>query len=244
MRQFLAFAILLIIFTACNKNNKTADSEKKTGGDNSQTTQQNTQNTPQTTTSNSQNADGESDGITDLTYDDVRLPSGIKYDGKVVASAKWNDSNGENYLIVTEGAEKNQSDDNRMKEMFGYQYVVTEGNAKQLWKINDFIKDCPVDITLEYMPKSISVTDLDKNGIAETTFLYRMSCKGDVSEDDMKLMMHEGESKYAIRGSMKLKMAGETYGGKMSVDASFDKAPKEFLDYAKEQWNKYQTEKL
>jgi len=71
-----------------------------------------------------------------------------------------------------------------------------------------------------------------------------MSCKGDVSEDDMKLMMHEGETKYAIRGSMKLKMGGETYGGKMNVDASFDKAPKEFLDYAKEQWNKFQTEKI
>ena len=95
------------------------------------------------------------------------------------------------------------------------------------------------------MPKSISITDLDKNGIAESIFIYRMSCKGDVSADDMKLLMHEGETKYALRGTMNLFVNGEnTQKGEMKVDDSFDKAPKVFLDYAKIQWTKYQTEKV
>lgn len=243
MKQFLALLFVVVIFSACNKDNKLTDTGSKKDSS-SQNTQRN-QNSPQNTTNATpQNAGDNKDALTGITYDTGKLPPGIKYDGKIVASAKWTDNNGENYIIVTETEEKNQNADNRMKEMFAYQYTVNGDELKQQWKINDFIKDCPVDITLQYMPKSLSVTDLNKNGIAETTFLYRMSCKGDVSEDDMKLMMHEGETKYAIRGSMKLKMAGETYGGKMNVDASFDKAPKEFLDYAKEQWNKFQTEKI
>lgn len=242
MKILLALFVSLALFSGCGKNNKISESEKKTEDKKTENTEQ-TKQPEGTNNTDPQNAGDNGSDFTGLTYD-VKLPSGIKYDGKVVASAKWTDKNGENYIIVTEGEEKSQNNDERMKEMFGYQFTVKGDDVKQLWKINDFIKDCPVDITLEYMPKSLSVTDLDKNGIAETTFLYRMSCKGDVSEDDMKLMMHEGDTKLAIRGSMKLKMAGETYGGKMSVDKSFDDAPKEFLNYAKEQWNKFQTESI
>lgn len=241
MKLLLALVLSLAMFAGCGKGNKNTESEKKTEDKKTETTEQ--KQPDGTNNQNPQNAGDNGSGLTGLTYD-VKLPAGIKYDGKIVASAKWTDKNGDNYIIVTEGEEKNQNSDERMKEMFGYQFVVKGDDSRQLWKINDFIKDCPVDITLEYMPKSLSVTDLDKNGIAETTFLYRMSCKGDVSEDDMKLMMHEGETKLAIRGSMKLKMAGETYGGEMKVDKSFDSAPKEFLTHAKEQWNKFQTEKI
>lgn len=241
MKLLFALFLTLAIFAGCGKN-KTSETEKKTEDKKSGTSEQ-TKQSEGTSNTDPQNAGDNGSDLTGLTYD-VKLPGGIKYDGRIVASAKWTDKNGDNYIIVTEGEEKNQNNDERMKEMFGYQFVVKGDDPKQLWKINDFIKDCPVDITLQYMPKSLSVTDLDKNGIAETTFLYRMSCKGDVSEDDMKLMMHEGDTKYAIRGSMKLKMGGETYGGEMKVDKSFDDAPKEFLGYAKEQWNKFQTEKI
>ena len=114
-----------------------------------------------------------------------------------------------------------------------------------MWKINDFVKDCPVDLTLEYIDRSLVITDLDKNGIGESSFLYKMSCKGDVSSDDMKLIMHEDKNKYAIRGSMDLKMNGqELEKGSMKTDPSFDKAPPEFLEYARKQWNIFKTENV
>lgn len=184
------------------------------------------------------------DGIKNLKYETGTLPAGVKYDGKVVARANWEDKNGRNILIITETEEKKLKEDFRMKELFAYQYVINGNDTKLLWKVNDFIKDCPVDITLSYLAKSLSVTDLDKNGIAENTFIYIMSCKGDVSPDDMKLIMHEGTTKYAIRGIMILEMEGQKYGGEMKADASFDNAPKEFLPYATDQWNKFKTEKL
>jgi hypothetical protein len=60
----------------------------------------------------------------------------------------------------------------------------------------------------------------------------------------MKLIMHEGVTKYAIRGTMLLETPQGSYGDEMKVDASFDGAPKEFLPYAKDEWNKFKTEKL
>jgi len=231
------FFFALVIFIGCSKNKQTDNESKKNESHGNHTSNITT---PQNASDNS----SQTDGIRNLSYEPGRLPDGVKYDGKVVASAKWEDDNGQNYLLISETEIKNQDKDSRMKELFAYQYIVNGENAKQMWKIYDFIKECPVDVTLSYMPKSISVTDLDNNGIAETTFIYRMSCKGDVSEDDMKLIMHEGETKYAIRGTMKLILEGQTYGGTTNIDPSFNTAPKEFLDYAKGMWSKFQTEKF
>ncbi len=175
-----------------------------------------------------------------------KLPDNVKYEGKIVAGCKWEDKNGANVILVTEMPEKTTTksgDEFKSKTLYGYHFIIGNEN-KQLWKIQDFVNDCQLDMNLSYIAKSLSLTDLDNNGIAETTFLYQMSCKGDVSPDDMKLMMHEGDKKYALRGSMKLKMEGETYGGEMTVDASFKSAPKEFLEYAKKQWNRFNKVEL
>lgn len=187
--------------------------------------------------------------ITGLTYDVGKLPAGIKYQGKVVAGARWNDKNGLNILILAETEEKQlNTDENgdtwREKELFGYHYIDEGTGPELLWKINDFVKDCPVDITLEFFPGSLTITDLDKDGIAESTFLYKLSCRGDVSPNELKLIMHEGERKFAIRGTTKVYAQGQgPYGGETNVDASFNEAPDVFLNYAKEQWSKYRVEK-
>lgn len=177
-----------------------------------------------------------------IQYGISKIPEGIKYSGSVTAMAKWDDKLGSNILFITETAE-NSNEDNRSKELFGYHYILENSEYNQLWKINDFIRECPVDLTLEYIPNSLVITDLDKNGIAESSFLYKMSCKGDVSSDDMKLIMHEGKNKYAVRGTMELMMNGRVLEkGSMKTDPSFDKAPEEFLGLAVKQWNKFKTE--
>jgi len=239
MKSIAVIIISIALFASCGKKENQTDTGSKPD-----TTQ-----AGNTTNENSEGSSGTSEtkttgGIKDLTYEIGTLPASVKYDGKMVAGAKWEDNNGLNILIINETPEKTQSGDERMKELFAYQYIIDGENSKQLWKVNDFIKECPLDISLSYMPKSLTITDLDNNGIAENTFMYRMACKGDVSPDDMKLIMHEAGSKYAIRGSMLLELAGEKYGGEMKIDASFDKAPKEFLDHAKAEWTKFKTEKV
>ncbi len=235
MKLLLTLLFIAVIFSSCGKKDdvKTTDTQKKDS-----TTQTKTESTTKSDTTQKTNT---SDGIKNLIYEAGKLPALVKYDGKIVGGARWEDKNGQNVLIICETEEKTTGD-NRSKELFAYQYILKGDDAKQLWKVNDFVKDCPVDLMLSLIPKSISVTDINKDGIAENTFLYRMSCKGDVSPDDMKLIMHEGENKYAIRGSMLMVLDGKKYGGDMKADPSFDKGPAGFFSYARDEWKKFETE--
>ena len=237
MKLLSTLLVIAVIFTSCGKKDdvKTTDSQKKDS-----TTQTKSETTTKTDSAGKNNLSG---GIKNISYEPGKLPAAVKYEGKIVAGARWEDKNGQNVLIVCETDEKT-SGDNRSKELFAYQYILNGDDAKQLWKVNDFIKDCPVDVMLSLIPKSITITDINKDGIAENTFLYRMSCKGDVSPDDMKLIMHEGENKYAIRGSMIQVMDGQKYGGEMKPDPAFDKGPAGFFAYAREEWKKFETEKI
>lgn len=165
-------------------------------------------------------------------------------EGGLVASSSFSDANGKNHILITETSPVNSGEWTSEKRLYGYHFI--EGKDPELlWKINDFIRDCEVDVTLEFIENSLSITDLDADGIFESSFLYKMSCKGDVSPDEMKLIMHEGAAKYAIRGVMDLDVGG--YGmekGSMKVDASFNTAPDAFRDYAIERWNKFKLERI
>ena len=235
--KLLILLISAAILASCGKKDdvKITDTQKK-----DTTSQSKTEITTKTDTTGQS---GQTGSIKNISYEPGKLPASVKYEGKIVSGARWEDKNGLNVLIVCETEEKTTGD-NRSKELFAYQYIIDGENAKMLWKVNDFIKDCPVDVMLSLIPKSITVTDINKDGIAENTFLYRMSCKGDVSPDDMKLIMHEGENKYAIRGQMIQIMAGQKYGGEMKPDPAFDKGPAGFFAYAREQWKKFETEKI
>jgi hypothetical protein len=241
MKLITILLAVIIIASGCNREQKSSHSDEQKK-DSSKLTQQN--NSQVNAQGNGSSGESQSSGIKNIEYGISKMPSLLKdYDGKIVAMAKWDDNMGSNVVFITETEVK--GGEYRHKELYGYHYITSNDEYKLIWKINDFVKDCPVDLTLSYIDKSISITDLDNNGTAESSFLYRMSCKGDVSPDDMKLIMHEGENKYAIRGSMKLQIGDEKpIGGEMKPDAAFDKAPKEFLSYAKEQWKKYADEKI
>jgi hypothetical protein len=233
MKILLTLLVLAVIFASCGKKDDVKITE----------TQKKDTTTQSRTITDSTRKNSLTDGIKNIVYETGKLPASVKYDGKIVSGARWEDKNGQNVLIVCQTDEKT-SGDFRAKELFAYQYILNGEDSKQLWKINDFIKECPVDVILSLIPGSITVTDINRDGVAENTFLYRMSCKGDVSPDDMKLIMHEGENKYAIRGSMILVMDGKKYGGEMKPDQAFDKGPSGFFSYALEQWKKFETEKV
>ncbi|HET6229686.1 MAG TPA: hypothetical protein VFE05_06350 [Longimicrobiaceae bacterium] len=99
---------------------------------------------------------------------------------------------------------------------------------------------CDFDLTAGFEPGSLAVTDLDRDGVAETSFLYVLACRSDVSPAVLKLIMHEGAAKYAIRGTTRPKGAGA--GGEMRPDAAFRTAPAAFLAFARHQWARFVPE--
>ncbi len=250
MKKIVLLILLAGLLVGCNKKEEIKNVESN--------------NTPKDTVSTKDYAEGSGertknefmDKVSDVQLDIEDIPESLEYSGKIVASAKWEDKNGVNLIIITETKEKTKKlseaeiekgnyigDELSSKELFGYHYILKGNSSEALWKIQDFMKNCDADLTLEYIKKSLSITDLNNNGIAESTFLYRLGCMSDVSPLGYKLIMHEGKDKYAIRGTQKVIYEGvEPYGGETNIDKSFDNAPEGFLEYAKKEWKKFQRQ--
>ncbi len=157
---------------------------------------------------------------------------------------KWHDASGENWLVLYEtGSYIEKGNTNASAKLSAILYQKTDTGFVQQWKMNDFINDCELDITCRFYDDHLAITDLDKNGLAEITMVYALSCRGDVSPNEKKLIMYEGGNKYAIRGEELMILQKDTIGGTMTVDAAFSKAPPAFLAFAKEHWKKFGLQK-
>jgi hypothetical protein len=212
-------------------------------------------------------------GISPVKIGTDQVPKTIKFRGKLVEAWKWKDNLGENLLLLSAiDIVWNTNEDEQMIQLFAYQYCKKDTGYQMLWKLNDIVQQCPIDIVAEFIKEATSITDLDKDGIAETTVLYKLACRGDVSPADMKLIMHEDSIKYALRGSMwspyvtedpekavlpvtekdvNLETLPGYKGteveyfkeyGRYKSEKEFSKAPATFLNFARRQWLRYVKE--
>ncbi|MCP2027334.1 hypothetical protein L1276_002491 [Flavobacterium sp. HSC-32F16] len=180
--------------------------------------------------------------------DSTQFPASIKYEGFVKNAVRWKDKLGDNIVITTEtGYHINKKfqheSDGSDAELFAYHFIVSGNKVKQAWKVYDYISDCPVDIVASFVKNTFQVTDLNKNGIAETWLMYKTACHGDVSPCNMKIIMYEENQKYAMRGESKIQVGlldnGEKQfiGGEYKLDENFKKGPKVFKEFAQKLWS-------
>lgn len=211
------------------------------------------------------------------------IPAKLRLPGQLLEAWRWNDANGENMLVAfrTVSNSKQQanpsSDSTEEQEMTDLertarlavrQYVrqPKQTEYSELWRLQDAVTDCPLDMTLRLQPSSTTVTDLDQNGRSETTLVYALACRGDISGADLKLIMRAGAAKYALRGSSlvqydsapaqqrqprnpccldKLSAAQREQGnpeGYYQTEAEFRTAPPAFLTFARQHWQKFSIE--
>ena len=222
----------------------------------------------------------------------AEVPAAQRLPGKLLEAWRWQDSNGENLLVVYRSniPSRNErraqadpawrkkladpatvtsaEDDGRGAQLLVRQYVRKQGAYTELWRLQDSVADCPVDLILGPAPHSTTVTDLDHNGQSETTVVYALGCRGDVSPDDLKLVMHESAAKYALRGFTVVQFDSiparqrqptnpcclgqlskthlaklydgptEAYMGRYFSEADFKGKP-DFLRFARSQWQQY-----
>lgn len=185
-----------------------------------------------------------------LPQADGDVPPGMRVEGKVIAQKRWRDRNGINQLVLTETGVlpdhcAGTDDPCRQASLHAYQWTRSAAGRpwRLSWQLRDFVTECPLDINVAFVPDSLTVTDLNRNGVGEVTMIYRTACRGDVSPSTMKLIVREMATKYAIRGTGRIRMGGSSYGGERHIDPTFSRDPA-LRRYALKRWDTFVNESL
>ena len=156
------------------------------------------------------------------------------YKGQLINAKSWKDSKGKNTLLVSLF-----KDEKAIK--IGISAFLYKGcfQKKLIWKFEDFETMVDFDGDGAYSLNSIEITDLDKDGIAETTISFVKI--GDATDccypNYLYVFMFEEDKRYAIRGTTVVLSAdpneGQLGGEKeMFGEDSFSSAPESFLTHA------------
>lgn len=223
----LLIAICLLGLVACNSS---ADN-KENGSD---------------TTGNA--ATNTAGGISAVNVPADQVPPGLKFRGTVDGAWQWKDKLGENLLIttmVTPFVENADGEEAKTAELHAFHYIKKDTSYKLLWKISDAEKECPFDLSAQFINDPVIVTDIDNDGVGETTIQYKMACRSDVSPAYMKIIMHEDSAKYSLRGLMWIKASEEEQFTVTENDMNLEKQPKKTDEYEAliQRFGRYETEK-
>lgn len=196
------------------------------------------------------------------------LPTEVAFAGEFVQAKQWRDDKGTNvYVAYRREGEQTKYEVNNL-ELFAKQVSIS-GEKKVVWDIYDFVRDCGnLDHSLGLEEDATSVTDLDADGVAETTLVYTKFCGGGLSAADLKVLMMEGDEKYGLRGKRfvplpsadsvdldtfafnlsEVKGAETEEGttthqskkdGRYKNEEDFATAPPAFLEYARKKWKEH-----
>jgi hypothetical protein len=179
--------------------------------------------------------------------DRAAIPRTIRYSGKMAGAARWTDSTGDNLVVLTTTGKtpgaSGLGEDYSNAALYAYHFILSRDSARQTWRVYDYIKECPVDIFLDFVDKSFAVTDLDKNGKAEVWVMYKASCQGDVSPVTMKVIMYENGRKFSLRGTTRVPVSEKEYaGGTFAFDEAFRRGPALFRQHAEKLWDQHKIE--
>jgi hypothetical protein len=175
--------------------------------------------------------------------------AGLEYEKEIFYGKAWNDKNGDNILIFTQGLttvaeHDDHGGDEERWDFFAYHYADDGSGFELKRQIRDFVT-C-FFLSGKLFKTSVNITDIDEDGKAEITFVYHVGCSPDgASWYPVKLMMLEDGEKYAIRGITYIPYMDDWKPGQgekqTEIGGNFKNAPDGFLDFAKTIWEKYRT---
>ena len=149
---------------------------------------------------------------------------GVPVPGKLVRAMQVTDKVGEHLLVLATRTGPSQSPSRGKDERTDLNaslYIRRAGKWEREWAIQDAV-DCPgLDHTASFFLEQLTVTDLDANGTAEITVPYKLFCGGGIDPATLKVIVRQGEQKFAVRGTTRIEVKGDApFGG----EAVFDKA--------------------
>ncbi|NQW43256.1 MAG: hypothetical protein HQ463_07490 [Bacteroidetes bacterium] len=171
------------------------------------------------------------------------LPKEIVFEGNIKNLKKLIDLKGEHIIILTEtgyipSKTIKYSDHEADAKIFSYDYLLnkTENKYQLYWKIQDFESNCEFDLMMGYLKNTFQITYLNKDGIAEIWIMYQKGCSSDVSPNEMKIIMHEGNKKFALRGIGLVDLGNFKEGGTYKLDDNFNNASNEIKNFVVRSW--------
>ena len=124
----------------------------------------------------------------------------------------------------------------------------TDSKGKDLWTVRDFVNDCEAPATPELLLTTpVHSTDLDGNGLDEIWMMYRLTCRTEAFPRDIKIIMYEGKTKYAVRGKTDVHLVPgmcESSGdcGHFKLDSNMRNAKPAIKKYAMKLWTDHVVE--
>ena len=165
----------------------------------------------------------------------------------VVEAIRWEDKAGDNIVVLTQSGEKRTNDGLRTAALRAKHFLQsTGGEWTKTWQLTDAVEKCPLDLTCSFVKNSLSLSDVDGDGVAEVSFVYRVDCFGGMDPIAQKLMVFHRGTKYAVRGRTVVhKPGGRPLDPEYFLfDEAFKKAPSGLLTYAIQKWRRFQNHNL
>lgn len=122
----------------------------------------------------------------------------------IVAIRTWHDVNGSNYLLQFQRIQplKDIGDVQGEKgEIVAHLYVEKDESIKRLWQVYDYVPCYDLDLTAKFVDKFSRISDIDNNELTEVSLPFYLGCNGGVDPYGMKIIMYEGQQKFAVRGN-------------------------------------------
>lgn len=189
--------------------------------------------------------------IDSLSYDEI--PKDLEFRGTVVEAIKWTDSLGENILIQTVTGHffwKDYDKDSTeymlqdKSELYAYLFQKKKGEEtfNRIWKVYDYTECFGVDWFTGFIPKATTITDIDKDGISEISMPYVLICRGGMDPGTMKIIMYEGNTKYALRGTTKVACIEENKEEGLFNPSDNLSTNTTFLNFLTKRWDLHKCE--
>jgi len=188
-----------------------------------------------------------------VLYDEI--PKYLNFRGTVVESLNWKDALGDNLLVLTLSGgfdwkdymenDRSEFDIQDKSELYGYLFQKKTGESKYKikWRIYDYTKCYGVDMYTGFIKNATTITDIDNDGISEISIPYVLICRGGMDPGDMKIIMYEDDTKYALRGSTAICLTQFQGGGEYTPSEPVKKN-KTFSNFLKNRWELHKCENL
>lgn len=135
------------------------------------------------------------------------------------------------FMAVDGGREGSAS-----RDLYVATYRQTGSTLQRIRTLKELSGACEFDLTAEFVPRTIALTNLDGDAEGEVTLGYRTTCRSDTGPSDFKVFILEGGEKYGIRGRSRVEISdGEREGGEAKED--FKGAPASFAPHVRAVWS-------